>query len=83
MITKNDVKYIPALSRIHVSDDKLEGMTKSLADIVTYVEQLQSLDVKDVLPTTYAVPLANALRDDVVTPSLDYKPVFKVPLVIE
>ena len=93
-ITKKDVEYIAALARMHVAEDKLEGLTKNLTDIVGYVEQLQKLDLKNVKPTSHAVPLSNALRADVVKPSfsnaeaLSIAPeakdgCFKVPLVIE
>ena len=94
MITKEDVKYIAALARLHVAEDKLEGLTKNLTDIVGYVEQLQKLDLKDIKPTSHAVPLTDALRQDIVKPSLSNEKAlsiapeakdgyFKVPLVIE
>jgi aspartyl-tRNA(Asn)/glutamyl-tRNA(Gln) amidotransferase subunit C len=82
-ISKEDVKYIAALSRIHVPEDKLEGFTKNLADIVKYVEQLQELNVDNVKPTSHAVPVGNVLRPDVIKPSLSNQGPFKVPLVIE
>ena len=94
MISKDDVKYIAALARMHVAEDRLEGLTKNLTDIVGYVEQLQKLDLKNVKPTSHAVPLTNALRKDIVKPSLSnaqalsiapqaHDGCFKVPLVIE
>jgi aspartyl-tRNA(Asn)/glutamyl-tRNA(Gln) amidotransferase subunit C len=93
-ISKEDVKYIAALSRIHVPEEKLEGFTKNLADIVKYVEQLQKLNVDNVKPTSHAVPVGNVLRPDVVKPSFTNQEAlsvavearngsFKVPLVIE
>jgi aspartyl-tRNA(Asn)/glutamyl-tRNA(Gln) amidotransferase subunit C len=93
-ISKEDVKYIAALARIGVPDDKLEGFTKTLGDIVQYVEQLQELDVDQVKPTSHAVPLGNVLRPDTVKITLTHQQAlsiaieakdgcFKVPLVIE
>lgn len=93
-ISKKDIAYIASLARMHVADDKLEGFTKNLTDIVGYVEQLQKLDLKNVKPTSHAVPLTNALREDTVKPSLSNAQAlsiameardgcFKVPLVIE
>ena len=93
-ISKEDVKYIAALARIDVPDDKLEGLTQSLGAIVQYVEQLQKLDVEHVKPTSHAVPVGNVWRQDMVKPSLTNKEAlglaieakdgsFKVPLVIE
>lgn len=93
-ITKQDVQYIAALARIDVPEDKLEGFTRTLGDIVHYVEQLQKLDLEGVKPTSHAVPVGNVLRPDIVKPSLSNREAlaiaveakdacFKVPLVIE
>ena len=93
-ISKEDVKYIAALARIDVPEGKLESFTKTLGDIVQYVEQLQKLDVSHVKPTSHAVPLGNVLRPDTVKVSLTQAQAlsiaieakdgcFKVPLVIE
>ena len=93
-ISKADVKYVAALARIDVPEDKLEGFTKTLGGIVQYVEQLQSLDVSNVKPTSHAVPVGNVLREDVIKASLTNQEAlaiaveakegsFKVPLVIE
>lgn len=83
MIDQQTVKYVAGLSRLHIADDKVEALTKSLNDVVKYVEQLQQLDVAHVKPTSHAVPMSNALREDVVKPSLKYNQTIKVPLVIE
>lgn len=93
-LSKDDVKYIAALARIDLPEDKLEGMTKSLGAIVQYVEQLQQLDVDHVKPTSHAVPVGNVSRPDIIKPSLTNQEAlaiaveakdgsFKVPLVIE
>ena len=93
-ISKEDVKYVAALARIDVPEDKLEGFTKTLGSIVRYMEQLQKLDVDNVKPTSHAVPVGNVFRPDTVKPSLTNQEAlaiaveakdnfFKVPLVIE
>ncbi len=93
-ISKEDVKYIAALARIDLPEDKLEGFAKGLGDIMQYVEQLQKLDVANVKPTSHAVPVGNVLRPDVIKQSLTNQEAltiaveakdgsFKVPLVIE
>jgi aspartyl-tRNA(Asn)/glutamyl-tRNA(Gln) amidotransferase subunit C len=94
MISKEDVKYIAALARIDVPEDKLEGFTKTLGGIVQYVEQLQKFELDQVKPTSHAVPLGNVLRPDTVKVTLTHQQAlsvaieskdgcFKVPLVIE
>ena len=71
-----------------------QGFTKTLGDIVQYMEQLQKLDVDNIKPTSHAVPVGNVFRSDVVKPSLTNSQAlaiaveakdgsFKVPLVIE
>ncbi len=93
-ISKKDVKYIAALARVDMPEDKLEGFTKIFGEIVRYVEQLQKLDLDNVKPTSHAVPVGNVFRPDVVKPSLTNQEAlaiaveakdgsFKVPLVIE
>ena len=93
-ISKEDVKYVAALARIDLPEDKLEGFTSTLAGIVQYMEQLQKLDVDNVKPTSHAVPVGNVFRPDVVKASLTNSQAlaiaveakdgsFKVPLVIE
>ena len=93
-INREDVKYIAALARIDVPEDKLEGFAKTLGGIVAYVEQLQKIDVSNVKPTSHAVPVGNVLRPDVIKPSFTNQEAlsfaveakdgsFKVPLVIE
>ncbi len=93
-VSKEDVKYVAALARIHVPEKELGNFTKDLGDIVRYVEQLQKLDVEGVKPTSHAVPVGNVFRPDIVKPSLTHSQAlsvaveakdgcFKVPLVIE
>jgi aspartyl-tRNA(Asn)/glutamyl-tRNA(Gln) amidotransferase subunit C len=94
MITKDDVKYIASLARIHLQEHELEQLTHNLEDILHYVAKLQKLDVTNVEPTTHVLALKNVYREDVVKPSLTQKEAlsisvaqhngsFKVPQVIE
>ncbi len=94
MINKEDVRYIAGLARIHVPEDELEGFTKNLEDIISYVDQLNELDVGTVEPTSHVLNLKNVYRMDEVKPSLSqadalkfavesHQGSFKVPRVIE
>ena len=94
MITKETVQYIASLSRLHISEDKVEGLRKNLEDILGYVDKLGKLDVTGVKPTTHTLPIQNVFRADEVRPSLKQEDVmklavehhngfFKVPRVIE
>ena len=94
MLSKDDVRYIAGLARIHVPEDELEGFTKNLENIISYVDQLNVLNVKNVEPTSHVLHLKNVYRPDQVKPSLpqkdalkfaveSYQGSFKVPRVIE
>ncbi len=94
MISKEDVKHIASLARIHLQDSEITALTKNLEAILQYVDQLSKLDVSKVEPTTHVAPLKNVVRPDVVKPSLktaaameiaveQHEGSFKVPKVIE
>ncbi len=94
MPNKEDVRYIASLSRIYVPEDELDGFTKNLENIISYVDQLGELNVDNVEPTSHVLHLQNVYRDDVQKPSLPQADVlkmaidthqgsFKVPRVIE
>lgn len=94
MVSKDDVRYIAHLSRIHLEDEELKSLTKDLEEILGYVAKLNKLDVKDIQPTSHVLSLKNVFREDVVRPSLAQKVAlqisdhqnkgfFKVPQVIE
>ena len=94
MINKEDVRYIAGLSRIYVPEEELDGFTKNLENIISYVDQLGELNVDNVEPTSHVLHLQNVYRADVVKPSLPQADVltmaidahqgsFKVPRVIE
>lgn len=93
-ISREEINNIALLSRLEVKEDQMDQTEKALSDILTYVEQLNELDLTDVKPMIHAVPLHNVFRDDVVQPSLDHKLAlqnapeeedgyFKVPRVIQ
>ena len=94
MLNKEEVRYIASLSRIDLEENEVEILTKSLADILNYIEKLKKLDVSNVKPTSHVLPLENVYREDEVKPSLPQKEAlqasveqhngsFKVPKVIE
>ena len=93
-MTRDEIRYIASLARIHLEEKELEHLTKNLDDILHYIAKLQKLDVSQVPATTHVLPLNNVFRPDVVKPSLSqeealsfapakHKGSFKVPQVIE
>ena len=67
-ISQEEIKNIALLSRLEIKD--LEAAEKALSNILTYVEELEKLDLTDVEPMAHAVPLQNVYRPDEMKPSL-------------
>ncbi len=70
-ITPEEVSHVANLARLRLSPEEVEVMAKQLHDILTYVAKLNELDTRGITPTTHAISIVNAFREDEVKPSLD------------
>ncbi|MEZ5947415.1 MAG: Asp-tRNA(Asn)/Glu-tRNA(Gln) amidotransferase subunit GatC [Hyphomonas sp.] len=66
-VTKEDVRKVARLSRIAVSEERLDEMVGELNGILGWIDQLNEVDVSDVEPMTSVVEAKLPMRDDVVT----------------
>ena len=66
-VSAEDVKKIARLSRLHVEDDRLQPLADDLNGILSWIEQLNEVDVEGVEPMTSAVDMSAPLRDDAIT----------------
>ena len=69
-LTADEVRWVAKLARLQLSDLELETMTKQLAAIVDYVNQLQQVNTEGVEPLNHALPVHNVFRGDEPRPSL-------------
>jgi aspartyl-tRNA(Asn)/glutamyl-tRNA(Gln) amidotransferase subunit C len=69
-ISRAEVEHVAHLARLHLTESELSKMTEQLGMILSYVEKLQGLETKDLPPTTHAISVCNAFREDRVLPSL-------------
>ena len=69
-ILQHEVEHVAHLARLHLSRDELHTMTSQLDTILSYVAKLDELDTSEVEPTTHALSITNAFREDEVKPSL-------------
>ena len=73
-INEDEVAKIAQLAHLEITEEELKAFTPQIAEIVTYVEQLNELDTTDVTPATGGFTLEGTLtdssREDVVRPSL-------------
>ncbi len=63
-IDKSKVKKVAKLSRISLEDSKVESLSKDLASILNFVEQLNKLDTKKTEPLTSILDKRLEARND-------------------
>lgn len=69
-ITLAEVQYVAKLARLQLSGTEAEAMTGQLDRILSYIDKLNELDTSAVAPTTHAIAMVNAFREDELGASL-------------
>lgn len=93
-LSLEQVRHVAKLARLSLDDAEVESMRTQLGRILEYVASLDALDVREVPPTSHAVPMHAPLRADVPRASLPREEVlagapasdaggFAVPKVME
>ncbi len=62
---KNSLLKLGKLSKIKIDDDKLSSLSKDLGSILNFIDRLQSLDTKEVDPTSNSLDQSLVMRDDI------------------
>lgn len=92
-VTIKDVEHVAALARLSFSAEEKQRLTAQMNEILTYMEQLNSLDTENVEPLSHVITLGNVFRADERVPGLTREEAlanapaatdkfFKVPKVI-
>ena len=63
-ISRDEVAHVAQLARLELDDHALEQFSRQLGTILEYVEKLNQVDTQGVVPTSHAISLTNAFRDD-------------------
>lgn len=63
-IEKDTIRQTIELSKLEYSDAKEQELIKEMQKIITFVEQLDSVDVSGVKPTYNGIDLHSVLRED-------------------
>jgi len=63
-ITADDVRKVAQLARLDLAEEKVATYTGQLERILDYVAHLEQVDTTGVPPTTRAVEVVNATRED-------------------
>jgi aspartyl-tRNA(Asn)/glutamyl-tRNA(Gln) amidotransferase subunit C len=93
-ITVANVEHVARLARLELTTAEKELFAGQMDAILGYVEKLKELDTEGIVPTSHAVPMENAFREDAVRPSIGLEKAlsnapasagsfFAVPKVIE
>ncbi|MBN2568295.1 MAG: Asp-tRNA(Asn)/Glu-tRNA(Gln) amidotransferase subunit GatC [Deltaproteobacteria bacterium] len=93
-ITRDEVKYVSHLARLNFGEEEAEKFTSQLNDILVYMDILNKVETSGIKPTTHAIDLTNAFREDTVKESTGTEVAlanapdrsgdcFRVPKVIE
>ena len=69
-ITPQEISHVANLARLNMSQEEVEAMARQLDEILTYVAKLNELNTEGTKPTTHAISIVNAFREDEVKPSL-------------
>lgn len=76
-ITESDIEKIAQLAHLEITRDELKVFAPQIAEIVTYVDQLNAIDTSSVEPSlgglTPEGEQTDSARDDEVMPSLGQK----------
>jgi aspartyl-tRNA(Asn)/glutamyl-tRNA(Gln) amidotransferase subunit C len=64
-ISRAEVERIAHLAKLRLPEAEAEAMTRQLESVLEYVAQLEAVDTRGVSPTSFVIPLATPLREDV------------------
>ena len=93
-ITKDEVLYVADLARLNLDEADIEKFAVQIGEILDYVDQLNEVNTENVKPTSHAISLTNAFREDELQAHLEREQVlanapekedgsFIVPKIIE
>ena len=63
-IDKDTVKHISKLARISLDDKKVDSLSKNLSSIIEFIEKLNELDTKKIIPLTSIIDASLSSRKD-------------------
>ena len=69
-ISKQDVSYVANLARLSMEESDRDTFAQQIAKILEYVDTLNQVDTTGVEPTSHAIFLNNAFREDDPKPHL-------------
>ncbi len=69
-LTGDDVKHVAKLASLPLTDEETSKLESELSETLNYVQELNEIDTKGVMPTSQVTGLENVEREDVAADSL-------------
>ena len=66
-LDKTEVEKIAHLARLHINESESEEVTTRITDILTLIDQMQSVDTETVEPLAHPLDVVQRLRADEIT----------------
>ncbi|HUD81598.1 MAG TPA: Asp-tRNA(Asn)/Glu-tRNA(Gln) amidotransferase subunit GatC [Patescibacteria group bacterium] len=63
-LTREDILKLAQLSKLSLTESEITEFTTDINNILNYVEQLQKVDTKGLVPTSQVTGLVNSTRPD-------------------
>ena len=63
-ITKEEVLYVAELARLNLDEAAIVKFAGQIDEILDYIDKLNEVDTEGIKPTSHAIELTNAFRDD-------------------
>ncbi|MCP4351922.1 MAG: Asp-tRNA(Asn)/Glu-tRNA(Gln) amidotransferase subunit GatC [Desulfobacterales bacterium] len=63
-ITKHEVIHVANLARLEMNEESIDKFAVQIGEILEYVDTLNNVDTDGVRPTSHAIFLTNAFRED-------------------
>jgi len=70
-ITKEEVLHVAQLARLDIDETAIDTLAEQIGKILEYVDTLNRVNTEGVPPTTHAIMLTNAFREDAEKEHLD------------
>jgi aspartyl-tRNA(Asn)/glutamyl-tRNA(Gln) amidotransferase subunit C len=71
MLSRDQVLHVARLARLELTPQEVESFGAELSKVLDHIELIGELgDLADVPPTSHAIDVENALREDVPRPSM-------------
>ncbi|NNK84591.1 MAG: Asp-tRNA(Asn)/Glu-tRNA(Gln) amidotransferase subunit GatC [Desulfobacterales bacterium] len=63
-ISKQEVLHVADLARLELDEESIDRFAGQIGKILEYVDTLNKIDTRGITPTSHAIFLSNAFRND-------------------